>query len=99
MPLVIFLLSKALPWKPVNRRASIRIMLIQRLWEFGRNFRNFFTALADASEMAEVFRQQDVEVDAETAQALTIAYGAIDFNNICFTYNEANTRQTQLFEN
>ena len=31
---------------------SILIMLIQRLWEFGRNFRNFFTALADASEMA-----------------------------------------------
>jgi ATP-binding cassette subfamily B protein len=78
---------------------SIMIMLIQRLWEFGRNFRNFFTALADASEMAEVFRQQDVEVDEDHAQALTITHGAIDFNNICFTYNAANTRQTALFEN
>ncbi|EGW20532.1 ABC transporter ATP-binding protein [Methylobacter tundripaludum] len=78
---------------------SIMIMLIQRLWEFGRNFRNFFTALADASEMADVFRQEDVEVDPANAQALTITHGAIDFNNICFTYNEENSRQTQLFEN
>jgi len=78
---------------------SIMIMLIQRLWEFGRNFRNFFTALADASEMADVFRQEDVEVDPANAQALTITHGTIDFNNICFTYNEENSRQTQLFEN
>jgi len=78
---------------------SIMIMLIQRLWEFGRNFRNFFSALADASEMADVFRQEDIEVDPADAQALTISRGAIDFNNICFTYNEENSRQTQLFEN
>lgn len=78
---------------------SIMIMLIQRLWEFGRNFRNFFTALADASEMAEVFRQEDLEVDPDHAQALAITHGAIDVNNICFTYNEANSGQTQLFEN
>ncbi|MGZ8153058.1 MAG: ABC transporter ATP-binding protein [Methylovulum sp.] len=78
---------------------SIMIMLIQRLWEFGRNFRNFFTALADASEMAEVFRQQDLEVDADNARALTISRGEISFSNISFTYNEANTRQQQLFEN
>jgi len=78
---------------------SIMIMLIQRLWEFGRNFRNFFTALADASEMADVFRQQDIEIDAENAQALIIRHGAIDFNRICFSYNEENSRQTRLFEN
>ncbi|MFZ2405366.1 MAG: ABC transporter ATP-binding protein [Methylobacter sp.] len=74
---------------------SIMIMLVQRLWEFGRNFRNFFTALADASEMAEVFRQQDVEVDADNAKPLCITHGAVDFNNIRFAYNAANP----LFEN
>ncbi|MGZ8158425.1 MAG: ABC transporter ATP-binding protein [Methylobacter sp.] len=74
---------------------SIMIMLVQRLWEFGRNFRNFFTALADASEMAEVFRQQDVEVDADNAKPLCISHGAVDFNNIRFAYNPANP----LFEN
>lgn len=77
---------------------SIMIMLIQRLWEFGRNFRNFFTALADASEMAEVFRQEDLEIDAKHALPLTINKGAISFNKLSFTYNQANVLQTRLFE-
>ncbi len=78
---------------------SIMLILIQRLWEFGRNFRTFFTALADASEMAEVFRQEDFEIDAGDARALTITKGEISFNQLGFTYNTANARQTPLFEN
>jgi len=77
---------------------SIMIILIQRLWEFGRNFRTFFTALADASEMAEVFRQEDIELDTDHALPLTISNGSISFNKLCFTYNETNIRQTQLFK-
>jgi ATP-binding cassette subfamily B protein len=77
---------------------SIMLMLIQRLWEFGRNFRAFFTALADASEMAEVFRQVDIEIDADHARPHTISKGAINFNQLCFTYNQTNIRQTHLFE-
>ncbi|MDD1640541.1 MAG: ABC transporter ATP-binding protein/permease [Methylococcaceae bacterium] len=77
---------------------SIMLMLIQRLWEFGRNFRAFFTALADASEMAEVFRQDDIEIDADHARPHTISKGAINFNQLCFTYNQTNIRQTHLFE-
>ncbi len=77
---------------------SIMLILIQRLWEFGRNFRTFFTALADASEMAEIFRRDDIEADTDYALPLTINKGAISFNNLCFTYNETNTRQTPLFK-
>jgi len=77
---------------------SILLMLIQRLWEFGRNFRAFFTALADASEMAEVFRQEDIEIDADHARPHTISKGAINFNQLCFNYNQTNIRQTHLFE-
>ena len=77
---------------------SIMLILIQRLWEFGRNFRTFFTALADASEMAEVFRQEDFEMDAGNARALAITKGAISFNRLGFTYNEVNARQMPLFE-
>jgi ATP-binding cassette subfamily B protein len=77
---------------------SIMLMLIHRLWEFGRNFRNFFTALADASEMAEVFRQEDIELDADYAQSLSITHGAINFDKLCFTYNEQNSLQTPLFQ-
>ena len=78
---------------------SILIMLIQRLWEFGRNFRNFFTALADASEMADIFRLNDLERDAPNAKPIKISQGAIHLNNLGFTYNEANPQQTRLFEN
>ena len=52
---------------------SILLMLIQRLWEFGRNLRNFFTALADAMEMSEVFKNADLEIDTPQAQAQTIS--------------------------
>ncbi len=76
---------------------SILIMLIQRLWEFGRNFRNFFTALADASEMADIFRLNDLEHDAPLAGPVTISQGAIKFSNVSFSYHELDTNQTRLF--
>jgi ATP-binding cassette subfamily B protein len=78
---------------------SIMIMLIQRLWEFGRNFRNFFTALADASEMAEVFRRKDFEIDEDDAKPHKITRGEIEFNSISFTYHESGTDRPHLFEN
>jgi ATP-binding cassette, subfamily B, bacterial len=78
---------------------SIMIMLIQRLWEFGRNFRNFFTALADASEMADIFRLNDLERNASNAKPIMIKQGAIRLHNLGFTYNETNPQQTRLFEN
>jgi ATP-binding cassette, subfamily B, bacterial len=78
---------------------SIMIMLIQRLWEFGRNFRNFFTALADASEMAEIIRRNDLEQDAPNAMPIKISQGAIRLDKLGFTYNESNPLQTRLFKN
>ncbi len=78
---------------------SIMLILIQRLWEFGRNFRNFFSALADASEMADVFRQQDIEKDQPTAQPLTIKDGSIRFENVSFDYTAANPMTRGLFNN
>jgi ATP-binding cassette, subfamily B, bacterial len=78
---------------------SILIMLVHRLWEFGRNFRSFFTALADASEMAAIFIREDFEVDADNARSIQIERGKIDFDNISFSYNDANPNQTALFKN
>lgn len=77
---------------------SILIMLIQRLWEFGRNFRNFFAALADASEMAEIIRRDDLECDSPDAKPIKIKHGAIRLANLGFTYNALNPNQTRLFE-
>lgn len=66
---------------------SIILVLINRMWDFGRNFRAFFTAIADAREMAEVFRQVDLEEDAPTTQSHNISQGQIEFRNIGFRYN------------
>lgn len=65
---------------------SILLMLIHRLWEFGRNLRNLFTALADASEMTEIFKTMDLETDSAHAKALSINEGTIHFNKINFGY-------------
>ena len=78
---------------------SIMIILIQRLWEFGRNIRTLFGALADASEMADVFRQADLETDLATAYPHTISQGAIDFNQLGFSYHQDTTLQAPLFNN
>ncbi len=77
---------------------TILIILIQRLWELGRNFRNFFTALADATEMAEVFRQTELEVDLECARPLQIGKGKITFENISFSYGGSDSNQKNLFQ-
>lgn len=76
---------------------SMMLLLIHSLWSFGRHFRNFFTALADASEMAEVFRRTDIEKDADHAKPLTIKSGGIRFENIGFSYAEDGV--PKLFEN
>jgi len=77
---------------------SILLILVQRLWEFGRNFRNFFTALADAAEMAEVFENDDIEKDNPSAKALTINKGEIKFDKINFAYSGNETTNSCLFE-
>ena len=78
---------------------SILLILVQRLWEFGRNFRNFFTALADASEMAEVFQNNDVEEDTPDAKPLVIHKGEIEFKNINFAYAGSDKTNGCLFNN
>lgn len=77
---------------------SILLILVQRLWEFGRNFRNFFTALADASEMAEVFERDDYEKDTPGAKPLKITSGDIQFNHIDFAYAGNENNSACLFE-
>lgn len=77
---------------------SIMLFLIQRLWEFGRNLKSLFTALADALEMAEVFRQIDLDIDSPGSSPRTISHGAINFNRIYFSYDQHQAQQAWLFE-
>ena len=63
---------------------SVLLLLIRHLWDFGRDFRRFFTALADAREMADVFRQADIET--QQGKQLAIKSGNIRFEHIQFGY-------------
>jgi ATP-binding cassette subfamily B protein len=77
---------------------SLLLLLIHRLWEFGRNFRNFFTALADASEMAEIIRADEVESDRPNARAQRIKQGDILFDDVSFAYGRKQKESKNLFE-
>lgn len=67
---------------------TVLLILIRHLWDFGMNFRRFFNVLADAREMATVFRQADVEHDSSHTQAHRITHGAIRFANVNFAYGD-----------
>lgn len=77
---------------------SIFLLLIHRLWDFGRNFRTFFNALADAAEMAEIIRRDDFERDTPQAKAILIKKGEIMFENISFAYSGEGKETEGLFE-
>ena len=77
---------------------SVLIMLVHRLWDFGRNFRNFFTALADASEMADIYKHKDIEKNQANAKAQTITQGEIAFNHVNFAYGGNKQSNPCLFE-
>ncbi len=78
---------------------SILLMLIQRLWEFGRNLRTFFTAIADATEMADVFRNEDIESNTQLAETRKVHEGAITFDKVDFNYARKVDTENRLFKN
>ncbi len=75
---------------------SVLLILIKHLWDFGMNFRRFFNVLADAREMADVFRQTDVE-DANAGQAYPITQGDIHFEHLGFAYGK-DAQHVTLFD-
>jgi ATP-binding cassette subfamily B protein len=82
---------------------SVVLLLIRYLWEFGHSFRPFFTALADAKEMAQIIQRTEIENSLPQAKAHKINNGLIEFENISFNYRslKANTEEvtTGLFKN
>ncbi|QTR52120.1 ABC transporter ATP-binding protein [Thiothrix unzii] len=68
---------------------TVLLILIRHLWDFGMNFRRFFSVLADAREMSAVFRETQVEQDLPHTQARHITRGDIVFDHIGFAYGTA----------
>ena len=77
---------------------SILLLLIRSLWNFGQNFKNLFTALADAREMADVFRRTELEEDSPHARPYNITTGAVNFNQLYFDYGKTGEPERALFD-
>ena len=59
-----------------------------RLWDFGRNIRDFFTRLADAQEMVDIFEQETEIQDKTNAKKIKVSQGEIEFKNVDFQYEK-----------
>lgn len=65
--------------------------IFYRFFNIGRQIRAIYEALADAEEMTVILNTPHEIQDKPNASELKIKNGAIDFNKVCFNYNE--TRQ------
>lgn len=75
---------------------SIVLLLIRYLWEFGHSFRPFFTALADAKEMAQIIQRTEIEYNNPEAKAHKIEKGLIEFENVSFNYRSVNADNEEI---
>lgn len=67
---------------------SYLTVVIARLWDIGRSFRNVFEGIADAAEMIEVLDLPHEIQDHCDAKKLIITAGQIDMVNVDFNYHE-----------
>lgn len=64
------------------------VMIIQKLWGFGRIIRDFYESLADAEEMTEIFDTPFEIKDVKNAKELKVVRGEIKFLDVNFAYNK-----------
>ncbi|MSR85006.1 ABC transporter ATP-binding protein [Candidatus Uhrbacteria bacterium] len=62
--------------------------LFDKLWDFGRVIRNFFSSFADAKEMTEILKMPYDIQDARQAKPLMLTKGKIEFQDVTFTYHK-----------
>ncbi len=63
--------------------------LMGRLWDFGRNLKDIYAALADSQDMIEILYKPHEIKDIVGAKDLKITKGEIDFHNVDFSYNDS----------
>lgn len=69
---------------------SIVLIVMRKLWDFGRSLRNLFGALSDSQEMAEIIDRNNIEKDSKDAEDFVIRKGKIEFKNLNFGYDIKN---------
>jgi ATP-binding cassette subfamily B protein len=67
---------------------SVLLYMFHRLWDFGQGLRRFFSALADATDMADLLQKNSQEKNKKDAKALHIEKGKIEFQNVSFSYED-----------
>lgn len=62
------------------------IFLFNQVWDFGRLIRTVYEQLANAKEMVQIMDRQIEIQDIPKAKKLKVSNGAIDFENVAFSY-------------
>lgn len=62
------------------------LQMFDHLWDFGRQVRQLYEALANGNELTEMLREPVDVVDAPGAKELVVRSGAVDFTGVCFQY-------------
>ncbi len=62
------------------------LQMFDHLWDFGRQVRQLYEALANGNELTEMLREPVHVVDALEAKELVVPSGAVDFTGVCFRY-------------
>lgn len=72
--------------------------IFHQVWPFGRNVRDFYEAFADAEEMTEILLEKHEVRDKKGARKFRISSGRIGFENVSFTYSEADDHVIEDFD-
>lgn len=67
---------------------SYVLVLINRLWDFGRVSRDIYESLADADEMTVILQTPQEVKDVRSAQSLTVPQGMVHFDKVDFNYQQ-----------
>lgn len=62
------------------------LQMFDHLWDFGRQVRQLYEALANGNELTEMLREPVDVVDASEAKELVVRSGVVDFTRVCFQY-------------
>ncbi len=70
---------------------SYLVYLFGQLWNFGRVIREVYESFADAEEMTAILDTPHEIVDTARARPLVMGRGAIEFQNLSFSYHQTRT--------
>jgi len=68
---------------------SYLLVIVMRVWDFGRIIQRLYESLAEADEMTEILTAPHAIVDIPGAKKLSVNAGKIEFKNVDFGYNQA----------